>query len=373
MSYYTNYINAHDEWEFAGIYSDEKSGIKAENRPGFQKMIQDALDGKVDYILCKSVSRFSRNVVDCQKYAKLLHGNGVDVRFEKESLDTGDPSCSMMFSFLATVSQDESHSISENVKWAYRERFKRGEYNLGNNRVFGYDSKDGKLVPNENAETVRIIFRMFLEGKTLTEIADALCAQEVAGRNGAPLTVNGILYILGNETYVGDKMLQKRAPKNFLTKQPDKNVEFESSYLMDDHEGIIDRETWDAVQAKLNQRREELDRGETGYHGGRTHFLYGKVFCADCGTPMTRRTLRCSSKPDNKTTYKAWTCKERHKGRQGNGCEMRTIREEELLAEIAAQMGCTDGADFPVERFLRDIDRVIVSKDAVKILWSEVA
>lgn len=173
--------------------------------------------------------------------------------------------------------------------------------------MFGYDSKDGKLVPNENAETVRIIFRMFLEGKTLTEIADALCAQEVAGRNGVPLTVNGILYILGNETYVGDKLLQKRAPKNFLTKQPDKNVEFESSYLMDDHEGIIDRETWDAVQARLKQRREELDQGEKGYHGGRTHFLYGKVFCGDCGTLMTRRTLRCSSKPDIKATYKAWT------------------------------------------------------------------
>ena len=103
MSYYGNLIEANEDWEFAGIYSDEKSGTKAENRPGFQKLIRDALSGKVDYILVKSISRFSRNIVDCQRYARMLHGNGVDVHFEKENLDTGDPSCSMMFSFLSAI------------------------------------------------------------------------------------------------------------------------------------------------------------------------------------------------------------------------------------------------------------------------------
>ena len=160
VSYYTGYIEAHDDWEFAGIYSDEKSGTKAENRPGFQKLIADALNGKVDYILVKSISRFSRNIVDCQRYARQLHGNGVDVYFEKEHLDTADPSCSMMFSFLSAIAQDESRSISENVKWSYRERFKRGEYNLGNNRILGYDSVDGKLVPNKDARVVEIIYEL---------------------------------------------------------------------------------------------------------------------------------------------------------------------------------------------------------------------
>ena len=94
VSYYTAFIESNEEWEFAGIYSDEKSGTKADNRPGFQQMVLDALEGRVDYILVKSVSRFSRNIVDCQKYVKLLHGNGVEVRFEKENLDTSDPSCS---------------------------------------------------------------------------------------------------------------------------------------------------------------------------------------------------------------------------------------------------------------------------------------
>ena len=146
MAYYTSFIEAHEEWEFAGIYADEKSGTKAENRPGFQKLIRDSLDGYVDYILVKSISRFSRNIVDAQSYVNLLHGNGVDVHFDKENLDTANPSCSMMFSFLSTIAQDESRSISENVKWAYRERFQRGEYNLGNNRT-GMQMQSEPFIP----------------------------------------------------------------------------------------------------------------------------------------------------------------------------------------------------------------------------------
>ena len=370
VSYYTAFIAANEEWEFAGIYSDEKSGTKADNRPGFQQMVMDALDGKVDYILVKSVSRFSRNMVDCQKYVKLLHGNGVEVRFEKENLDTADPSCSMMFSFLSTISQDESHSISENVKWAYRERFKRGEYNLGSNRVFGYDSEDGKLVPNEYADAVRRIYSLFMDGRTFTEIAAEMKAADVCGRHGAPLTVPGIIYILENEVYVGDKLLQKRAPKNFLTKQPEKNVEFESRYLENDHEPIIDRDTWDWVQGLMKTRREELENG-IKYHKGRTHFLYGKVFCAGCGALMTRRTLRCSSKGTE--NYKAWTCKEHHLGRQGNGCRMRTIREDDLLAAIRDQMGYPEDGEFPVEWFLKEVDRVEVGEDTVRVLRAELS
>lgn len=360
VNYYTTYISANPDWEFAGVYSDEKSGIKAENRPGFQKLIRDALDGKVDYILVKSISRFSRNIVDCQGYVKMLHGNGVEVRFEKENLDTADPSCSMMFSFLSAIAQDESRSISENVKWAYRERFRRGEYNLGSNRILGYDSVDGRLVPNDDARIVKIIFQLYLEGKGLIEIADKLNSLGLCGRSGEPLTDKGILYILSNEAYAGDKMLQKRAPKNYLTKQPEKHTQFESHYLMDDHEPVVDRATWDLVQNKLRQRRKDIDNG-VKYHGGRTHFLYGKIFCAGCGAPMTRRTLR-GYRGDK---YKAWTCKERHKGRTGNGCLMRTIREADLLAAISLEMGYEQ---FEAEQFLQDVERVEVTDDSVEIM-----
>ena len=250
-NYYTSYIKSNNNWEFAGIYSDEKSGTKADNREGFQKLIHDALDGKVDYILVKSISRFSRNLVDCQKYVKLLHGNGVDIKFEKENLDTADPSCTMMLSFLATIAQDESHSISENVKWGYRQRYKRGEYNLGNNRILGYDTIDGKLVPNKDAHIVSLIFQMYYEGNTLTDITRTLDSIGALGLRKKKMTISSIRYILTNETYVGDKLLQKQPPINFLTKKPDINTSYESKYLVNDHEAIISREIWDTVQQKL--------------------------------------------------------------------------------------------------------------------------
>lgn len=333
-AHYTARIAAHEDWEFAGIYCDERSGTKADNRPGFQQLIRDALEGRVDYILVKSISRFSRNIVDCQGYVKRLHGNGVDIHFEKEDLDTADPSCSMMLSFLSTIAQDESHSISENVKWAYRERFKRGVYNLGNNRILGYDSIDGRLSPNGDAEAVRMIFRLFNEGKGPEAIRQALWNLGIGSKNGKPLSRSGIAYILQNETYVGDKRLQKQAPKNYLTKQPEKNVEFDSYYLENDHEAIVDRLTWETAQSRMQQEQQLL--AAVGHHcGGRHHFLYGKIFCGCCGAPMTRRTLTDSGG----THCKSWICRERRKGRSGNGCTGPTIREMELLDTLAAQLG----------------------------------
>ena len=361
VSYYTSYIAAHDDWEFAGIYSDEKSGTKAENRPGFQKLIRDALDGKVDYILVKSISRFSRNIVDCQKYAKMLHGNGVEIRFEKENLYTGDPSCSMMFSFLSAIAQDESRSISENVRWAYRERFKRGEYNLGNNRILGYDSVDGKLVPNKDADAIRLIYTLYLEGKSIEEIRRLLADYGVRTRKGTLISHNDILYILKNETYRGDKLLQKQPPKDFLTKKPDKRQKFESYYLEGDHEAIVEPAMWDMVQEKLKQKKDI--ENAVGHRGGQPHFLYGMVFCGECGEPMTRRTLRAYGGEN----YKAWTCRERHKGRKGNGCTCRTIRETDLLAEIGVQM---DWEVFDEERFLKEIERVEIREEDVVIMCS---
>ena len=356
MAYYTSFIEAHEEWEFVGIYADEKSGTKAENRPGFQRLIRDALDGRVDYILVKSISRFSRNIVDAQGYVKLLHGNGVDVHFDKENLDTADPSCSMMFSFLSTIAQDESRSISENVKWAYRERFKRGEYNLGNNRILGYDSEDGKLVPNKDASAVRLIYQLYLEGKSIEEIRRLLADYGVLTKKGTLISHNDILYILKNETYRGDKLLQKQAPKDYLTKKPDKRQKFESFYLEDDHEAIVEKAVWDAVQEKM-QKHKEVEEA-VGHRGGRPHFLYGKVFCGSCGAPMTRRTVRSLGGEK----CKAWTCRERHKGRKGNGCKGRNIFEEELLAAVSGQIG-----ELVTEGNVELVSRVEVKEHGVKV------
>ena len=414
QAYYRAFIMAHEDWDFVGIYSDEKSGTKTKNRPGFKQLIEDALAGNIDYILCKSVSRFSRNQVDCKKYVQLLVGNGVHIQFEKENIDTSNPASSMMFSFLSTISQDESRSISENVKWAYKERFKQGQYNLGNNRVLGYDCVDGRLVPNKDAEIVRLIFNLYLLGNTMREIAEELKRLGFVGRNGKALTRSGVSYILSNETYIGDKKLQKRAPKNYLTKQPEKNVTFESRYLIGDHEAIIDRETWDNVQRRLGSPY-SAHRNDADGHAGSAesaasaasvdhasadkpqsdrsgssgcnhrHPLFGKVICADCGSLMTRRTFHASSKKENRgDTYKVWTCKERYKGRQGNGCKMRHVKEDEVLEAIrkSARSANTDntanqtGQEINtqlIEASFANIDYIKVGQDEVSVIWKKSA
>jgi hypothetical protein len=155
-------------------------------------------------------------------------------------------------------------------------------------------------------------------------------------------------------------MLQQRAPKNVLTKQPDKRIPFESNYLVDDHEAVVDRMTWDAVQKKLMKRREDIDSG-VRYHDGRTHFFYGKVFCGECGEPMTRRTLR-GYKGER---YKAWTCRDRHKDRRGNGCMCRTIRETDLITAICVQI---DWEQFDEGRFEAEIEKVVVTNDEITLM-----
>ena len=319
---YTELVSLRSDWELVGVYSDSLSGLSAEKRPEFMRMIDEALKGNIDRILCKSVSRFSRNVAECKKYTDMLRSKNVTVEFEKEHISTADATSSFIFSLMSAIAENESRSISENTKWGQRERVKRGEYNLGNNRILGYDCVDGELVPNGDADTVRLIYALYLEGKTIEEIRRQLTDIGVRTRKGTPLSRNNILYILKNETYRGDKLLQKTHPKDLITKRPDPNVPFESKYLEGDHEAIVEPDVWDAVQQKLKEKKELGD--VVGHRGGQPHFLYGKVFCGECGAPMTRRTVNGAGGAKIKT----WICREK---RSGSGCKGRNVKEEELL------------------------------------------
>lgn len=335
---YTDLISMRSDWELVGIYSDSLSGLSAEKRPEFMRMINEALEGKIDRILCKSVSRFSRNVAECKKYTDMLKLKNVIVEFEKEHISTADTTSAFLFSLMSAIAENESRSISENIRWGYRERFKRGEYNLGNNRILGYDCVDGKLVPNQDADTIRLIYTMFLQGSNVEEIIRKLTGMGVMTRNDTPLGRNGILYILRNEAYKGDKQLQKRPPKNFITKKPDPTIPFESKYLENDHEAIVSRSVWDAVQRKLEENKaiEEV----VGHRGGQPHFLYGKVFC-ECGAPMTRRTVNGAGGQKIKT----WICRDK---RKGTGCKGRNVKEEELLKFADAARIVVKGVDLEV-------------------------
>lgn len=248
---YLHRISNHPDWEFAGIYADEgKSGTDIIHRPQFIHMIQDARDGKIDLILVKSISRFSRNISDCQNYARELRQLGVEILFEKENLSNMNSSSEFVFSILALAAQTESRNLSDHVRWALEKNYEKGIHRLGNNRVLGYDSINGELVPNQDAVFVKMAFEACAEGKSLSQIAKVLNqagARRLRSKKGFDHSC--VKYLLKNEIYAGDRMLHKKPPLDVLTKKPADS--YNTYYISDDHPPIISRELWEIVQKRL--------------------------------------------------------------------------------------------------------------------------
>jgi site-specific DNA recombinase len=365
VNYYETFIRQNLKWEYVAVYADPgRSGTVAANRPEFQRMIADAREGKIDIILVKSISRFARNVADAQKYVHELKAHEVEVRFEREAISSFDPASDMIFSVLAAVAQEESRSISENVKWTYRKNAEKGIRRIGNNRVLGYDEVKGKLTPNQDAWIIKLIFEQYAAGISISRIVKNLgAAGAKRARCDKPFNPAIIGYILKNEVYRGDRLLQKAAPQNYLTKKPDITQPYTSYYIKADHEALIDSVTWDRVQARLLQTQDErLD----GIHKRESaHFLYGNVLCSQCGSPYTRRTVRGKG-----GMQKIWKCSERLKGKNGNGCQADIISEEELLRLISERLGWewTGAERFDATVFLTLVKSVDVTEKGIRIL-----
>ena len=357
---YSKLINETENWQFAGIYADKgKSGTVAKHRPGFMQMIADAEARKLDIILVKSISRFARNVGESQRFVDILRSCDVTVIFEKENIRTDEPTSNFALALLSATAQDESHSISENRKWAYQQQYAEGKFNMGNNRILGYDTdKDGTLVPNGDAWIIREIFKRFIAGETYSGIVRDMNEIGAKTLRGGDFSVEAVRYIIGNETYVGDKHLMKRPPKDYLTHKVNWKAEYKDYYLTDDHEGIISREEWDKAQALRESLQDRLKAGVIG--GLDHHFLYGKVFCGSCGSPFLRRTLPAG----NGEYYKAWNCRERQKGKKGNGCRCRVVKEKELLEDIRTSAGWEQ---FSEGRFLSEVNRVIIFQKEIEV------
>jgi site-specific DNA recombinase len=349
--YYTSLIATRSDWTLVGVYADNRSGLSADKRPQFLQMINDCLDGKIDRVLCKSISRFSRNAVECRRYIDLLRMRSIAVEFEKENIKTDDQTGTFILSLMSVVAESESRSISENIKMGYKYRFQRGQYNLGNNRILGYDTVDGKLVPNEDAWIVKLIFEEYVKGKRIPEIGKELGEKGIKTRFGNIPSFNVIKRVLLNETYKGDKELWKTPPIDLFTKKPDLSVKRDSIYLKADHESIVDEETWNKAQ-ELLKRKKELYR-KIGQLGGRTNTLYGIIFCGNCGAPMSLKTYT-SSKGEK---HKAWICRNRLHKKGEDKCHMDIVKDDELKAQIADKLGWQT---FDEERFLREVCQVIV-------------
>ena len=323
VNYYTDFIQSHDDWEFAGIYTDEGiSATSMKHRSGFLSMIDDAMAGKIDLIVTKSVSRFARNTVDSLATIRKLKENGVEVYFEKESVWTFDTKGELMITILSSLAQEESRSISENVKWGMRKSFAEGKVHVPYKRFLGYDKgADGNLVINEEqAKTVRLIYGLYMSGLSSSAICRELKRRNiptVTGRDKwCPKTIDNILT---SEKMKGDALLQKTYNIDFLTKKNVKNQgQVPQYYIKENHEAIIDPELFDLVQAEMADRRRKYGR----YMG--VSIFSGKIRCGDCGCWFGPKVWHSNDK------YRriVWQCNDKFKKQ----CTSTHLTEDEIKA-----------------------------------------
>ena len=319
-AHYEEYIKSNQDWEFAGIYYDEGiTGTKKEVRPALQKLIADCEDGKISYIVTKSLSRFARNTTDCLELVRKLLGLGVAVYFEKENLDTGSMESELLLSIMSSLAESESVSISENEKWSIRNRYQNGTYKIGY-APFGYSAVDGEFSINEDeAKWVRYIFAETLAGKSCNRIAKDLNEKQVPARKGNHWTATTVRGIVKNEKYIGDCLFQKTY-SDFRFKRRVNNGERDQFYMENHHEPIISRKDFDAANQVLQQHAKEknLIPGDAKY--SRHYPFTKKIVCGECGSPFKRRINSAGT-----LKYPAWVCREhiKHKDK----CSMKFIRE----------------------------------------------
>ncbi|WP_304684143.1 recombinase family protein [Ileibacterium valens] len=291
VSYYENMIKERADWNYVDVYTDEGiSGTSTAHREGFRRMIDDVLHGKIDLIITKSVSRFARNTVDPLTTIWELKEHHVEVFFEKENIWTFDGKGELLLAIMSSLVHEESRSISENVKWGVRKKYEEGTYRIPYGDLMGYTrAKDGGLkVVEEEAEIVRLIFRMFLNGSTYTDIKNHLESQGIKTKFGRDKWDRSVIkQMLMNEKYKGDLILQKIYTPDFITKKQVKNNgAIPSYYVTNSHQGIISAEDFDKVQKMIADRKYRYGKERLGCN---TPFPFShRVQCATCESWYTR-------------------------------------------------------------------------------------
>lgn len=328
VDYYKKYIEERPEWEYVGIYTDKGiTGTNRKYRTGFNQMIDDALNGKIDLIVTKSVTRFARNTLDTISITRELKSRGVEVFFEEQNVYTFDSSGELMLTILASIAQEESRNISENVKWGKRKKYNDGYTSLAYKHFLGYDKhptdrKKGFIINEEQAEVVRLIYKLFMTGKTLTYIARFLKKsgyKTPTGKEDWSLTT--LESILKNEKYKGDALICKTYVKDFLEHRPVKNNgEVDQVYVEDHHDPIIDPTQWELVQIELAKRKEL----KFSYTCANT--FSSKLVCGDCGGFYGQKVWHSTSKY-RKLVYR---CNDKFK-KNHIKCETPTLTEDVIV------------------------------------------
>ena len=358
-AHYEDYINANPEWKYAGLYYDEGiTGTKKEKRPALLQMIADCEDGKIDFIVTKSLSRFARNTTDCLELVRKLLGIGIPIFFEKENLNTGSMESELLLSIMSSLAESESVSISENSKWGVRHRFETESFKIGY-APYGYTVTDGEFSINEEeAKWVRYIFSETLAGKSTHRIAKALNDQQVPARKGKHWTSTTIRGMLRNEKYVGDCLFQKTY-SDFRFQRHTNRGERDQFFMENHHEAIVSREDFEAADQMLRQHAKEknVTGGDEKYRS-RYPFTQ-KIVCGECGSPFKRRINSTGS-----IKYPAWVCREHIEHKEN--CSMKFLREAALEDAFCTMMNKLTFARTPVLQGLLDAIRSQTHRESLR-------
>lgn len=376
VAYYTDLINKKKEWTLAGIFADEGiSGTQTKKRIEFNRMIRMCKKKKIDLIITKSISRFSRNTVDCLQYIRQLKELGIGVIFEKENINTLTMTSEFMIALYGSFAQAESESISKNILWGKEKAYREGKVPFQYKKLLGYrkgaDDKP-EIIPEE-AKTVRSIFSLYLDGYTLLNIAQILMDQKITTATGkSEWTKSAIQSILKNEKYVGDALLQKTFTVDCITHKVVKNNGERPMYLVTDHHTpIIDRDTFDRVQqeiARRNSKRKISDQTKTekGKYSGK-YALSELLICGQCGTPYRRRIW---TKGENKQVV--WRCISRLEHGRRYCPDSPTIKEENLHRGIIRAINNYYSCRDDIKRILKaNISSVLECQGREEILAAE--
>lgn len=368
VAYYTEKIRSNPNWKLAGIFADDgKSATSTAKRSDFQAMIDACMDGKIDMVITKSISRFARNTVDSLINIRKLKEKNIAVFFEKEGINTMEGSGELLITILSSQAQEESRNISENCHWGIVRKFESGTVIVNHNKFLGYTKdKDGNLViVPEEAELVRRIFRLFLEGNSSYKIKRVLEADHIKTVTGHTVWSASVIdKMLANEKYMGDALMQKTYTVDFLTKKKVINRGIVPQYYIEDnHEAIIPKELFHRVQEEKARRaaiyrpaakkKTELVKGKYSSK----YVLSDIMICAECGQPYRRQVW---SKYGQKKAV--WRCDSRLKYGAKRCKHSPTLKEETLHEAIMTAIDSVveDQGEF-VQAFRENVIRIIGS------------
>lgn len=348
VSYYSSYIQSRRDWFYVGVFSDEAiSGTKA-NRPGFQKMLEEARNGKIDFIITKSISRFARNTVTLLETIRELKELNVDVYFEEQRIHSISKEGELMLTILASYAQEEARSASENVKWRVKKNFEEGiPYKLA---ALGYRLIDGKIVViPEEAKIVKLIYKLYLDGLGTPLIAKELNKLGYKTMMGNEFAPQPIRAILRNITYTGDLLLQKKYKNNYMEKKTRMNKgELPQYYVEDSHEAIIDKETFKKVQELMHSKAKEYPNSPKRYDC----IFKGIIRCGNCGHGYTKRSAHGDRKALWRCNFYIMYGKDK--------CNSPSILDEEVVRLTKLVLGTSEINN---EDFLSKIKFIFVNSD----------